>query len=126
MLQVTGQLLGRVVVQDSRYFFLGCLISSLNYMFILGATGRKSSSEMRELGESVSHQTGGSWSARAKKREEKGENSSSYSTRCNRPDPASFLEPTTPVKRKQVESISPESFGSTNSKIDDNDVEGGK
>lgn len=56
VLQVTGQLLGRVVVQNARYLFLECLISSLNYISPLGVTGRKSSADAKEVGENIFNQ----------------------------------------------------------------------
>lgn len=82
---------------------------------------------MKEVGGISGHKAGGSWSARAKRREKVGESSSIGGSRFSLLDSSTSLESSTPVKRKQVDSaITPKSCGSVSSEIDEIEVEAGK
>lgn len=103
VIQITGSLIGRVVVDNaSSHSFLGCLVSSLNYISVM-QSGFGGGSSGQTLGKLESKKVGRSWGARAQKRSAM-DDSSLYSSS---PTPqrvsvssSPVSEPHTPIKRK--------------------------
>ncbi|KAH0602470.1 uncharacterized protein H6S33_008809, partial [Morchella sextelata] len=105
VIQITGKLVGRVIVDNaSSHSFLGCIVSSLNYISVMqsglggGSVGETSS-------RSESKNVGRSWGARDQKRSAM-DDSSLYSS--SPPPPkitvslSSISKPTTPAKKKAL------------------------
>lgn len=66
VVQLSGRLLGRVVVQDTKYSLLGCMVKSLSYISNMGS-GSGVGSNRGDVGGKEVHSPS-SWSARAQKR----------------------------------------------------------
>lgn len=103
VVQLSSPLLSRLAVQDSKYFFLGYLLSSLNYISTMGSAGSTAKKAIKELIEYSNLRGGGSWSASAWKMEKIGTSILIEGSRFSSLNPSLSLESDPISKQEEYE-----------------------